>query len=496
MLKALCSMGILRQPFNFGRFSVENYNVMDYVENEYKNILSPKYIGIFGNPIKHTLSPIIHDTISRRLGLDERYIPFHIEENLGMAVKDAFDKGILGLNITVPHKQSVMEYLVETDHAAKVIGAVNTLVRADGGYKGYNTDMPGLAKAIESEGVSLKNRNIIILGAGGAARAAVYMCIKYGAKKVYIINRTIENAKKIADDMTAVFGNGSDDKIKYADIYAVAADRYSEIPRDKYIFIQCTSVGLHEGDGLPVVCDTDFYKMASFGVDLIYNPAKTPFIKLMERLGIRTMNGLKMLLYQGVMANELWNGKVVDGETTDKIYRSLSAAVYGPQNNIILVGYMGSGKTTIGKYISEKYGYEFIDTDDYIVKKEGMSINDIFAVKGEEYFRRFETETLKELGSSLHNAVISTGGGLPMRDENRKLLEAMGTVYYLKTGADTIFKRVSGNAERPLLKCENPYEKICDMLKEREPKYMLCADMVLCTDDKDVKQLADAIFLS
>ena len=477
---------------------MEKYNVMNYVLDEYKDVEAEKYIGIFGNPIKHTLSPVIHDTISKALNLNERYIPFHIENNLNLAVMDAFDRGILGLNITVPHKQSVMECLVEVDEAAKAIGAVNTLVRTEKGYVGYNTDMPGLAKAIESEGVSLENKNIIILGAGGAARAAVYMCIKYGAKKVYIINRTVENARKIADDMKAVFCvyDRCGKKSKCPEICAVAADQYKEIPNDKYIFIQCTSVGLHEGDGLPVVDDVEFYKMALFGVDLIYNPVKTPFIKLLENLGIKTMNGLKMLLYQGIMSNELWNKKTVDKDTTDKVYRALCAAVYGTGDNIVLVGYMGSGKTTIGKYISCELGYEFIDTDEYIVKKEGMSINDIFSKKGEEYFRRLETDTVRELGAVLHNAVIATGGGLPIRDENRKLLKALGTVYYLKTEADTIFRRISGNEDRPLLLCENPYERICSMLNEREPNYLLSADVLISTDDKSVEDVAREIYNS
>ncbi len=474
---------------------MEKYNVLNYVLDEYKDVQAETYIGIFGNPIKHTLSPVIHDTISRALNLNERYIPFHIENNLNLAVKDAFERGILGLNITVPHKQSVMNSLVEVDEAAKVIGAVNTLVRTKKGYAGYNTDMPGLAKAIESEGISLENKNVIILGAGGAARAAVYMCVKYGAKRVYIINRTVENARRIADDMEAAFCvyDGRGKQSKCPEIYAVAAEKYKEIPNDKYIFIQCTSVGLHEGDGLPVVDDAEFYKMASFGVDLIYNPAKTLFIKLLEDLDIKCMNGIKMLLYQGIMSNELWNKKAVDKDTADKVYRALCAAVYGTGNNIVLVGYMGSGKTTLGKYISREFGYEFIDTDEYIMKKEGMSINDIFSQKGEQYFRRLETDIVRDLGTSFHNAVIATGGGLPMRDENRELLKDLGTVYYLKTEADTIFRRVSGNEDRPLLLCENPYERICSMLSEREPAYLLCADAVICTDNKSIEDVAGEI---
>ncbi|MCM1273024.1 MAG: shikimate dehydrogenase [Clostridium sp.] len=461
------------------------YNVMDYVTDKYKNVRADKYIGIFGNPIAHTLSPVIHDNLSRLLGLDEKYLPFHIESNLQAAVNDAYERGILGLNITVPHKQEVMNYLTCVDESTQAIGAVNTLVRCGNGYKGYNTDMPGLAKAISSEGINLENKKIIMLGAGGAARAVAYMCLKYGAKKVYIVNRTVSNAEKIAGEMETCFhANGI--------ITPLSAEDYKEIPKDNYIFIQCTSVGLHEGDGLPVVTDESFYDMAEFGIDLIYNPAKTPFLKLLDKKGTRNVNGLKMLLYQGIMAYELWNNVSVPESIADRIYRSLSAAVYGAENNIILVGYMGSGKTTVGKYIANRYGYDFLDTDEYIVKKEGMSINEIFAQKGEEYFRKLETDSLRELDGIRHT-VISTGGGLPVRTENAELLRALGTVYYLSADAETIYERIKDDDGRPLLQVKNPKKKIEEMLKEREGAYNDAADVVINTAGKDVEEIGNFV---
>ena len=111
-------------------------NIMKYAIDGYRDIKSEKYIGIFGNPIRHTLSPVIHDSLSDELGINERYIPFHITENLGDAVKIAFSDGIEGLNITVPYKQEIIPYLVDIDDAAYAIGAGNTLVRHKDGYKG------------------------------------------------------------------------------------------------------------------------------------------------------------------------------------------------------------------------------------------------------------------------------------------------------------------------------------------------------------------------
>lgn len=464
--------------------------MMDRAIDGYKNIVAGKYIGIFGNPIKHTLSPIIHDTISMSMNIDEKYIPFHIEDNLGEYVKLAYEEGILGLNITVPYKQDVMPYLVDIDKAAKEIGAVNTLVRVEGGYKGYNTDMPGLARAISSEGISLEGATVVMLGAGGAARAVAYMCLKYNASKVYIINRTVEKAKNIADELNGFFGV---DKIS-----ALGIDEYDKVmdKESEYIIIQCTSIGLKKDDGLPLVSNDDFYKKASAGVDLIYNPAKTPFIKCLENYGIKAFNGLKMLLYQGVMAYELWNEVVVPEEIVDKVYYELEKKLYGEEakgNNIVLVGYMGSGKTSVGKRIANEFGYKFIDTDEYIVKKENMTINEIFKTKGEEYFRNLETSVIKELIETTSNSVFSTGGGMPLRRENAMLLKKLGNVYFLRTSADNIYSRVKDSKDRPLLLCDDPKQRIIDMLEERTPKYAYAADYIIDTDGKNINEIMTII---
>ncbi len=456
-------------------------DLKNLIIDEYRDVSASKMLGIFGHPIKHTLSPVIHDNLSEMLGLDERYVPFHVEPemNLGECVRAAFEEDILGLNITVPYKQEVMQYLVEIDDAARAIGAVNTLVRVKDGFKGYNTDMPGLARAIESEGINLNNKKVIMLGAGGAARAVAYMCLNYGVARVFVLNRTYDNAKVIAEDMNECFNC---DKVE-----AVAACDYKDIPNDKYIFIQCTSVGLHEGDGLPLIDDVNLYEMAECGIDLIYNPAETPFIKLLREKSIKCFNGLKMLLYQGIMAYELWNKIKITDEISEKVYEKLYEAVYGGKlnktNNIVLIGYMGAGKTTVGKYIAGKYGYRFIDTDEYIVEKTGMSINEIFATKGEDFFRRLETSVLEELKGKLSGCVISTGGGLPLRSENAVLLKKIGKVYYLKADADTIYERVKDSTDRPLLSCDNPYKRISDMLLERNPKYESAADIIIDTVD-------------
>lgn len=460
-------------------------SIFDYAIEGYETNLSSKKIGIFGNPIKHTLSPIIHDTLSENLGIDEKYIPFLIEKDLKKCVDMAFDEGILGLNITVPHKQNVIQALVEVDDAAKAIGAVNTLVRISNGYKGYNTDMPGLARAMFSENIAIDNKNVIIIGAGGAARAVAYMCNYYNANQIYIINRTYDNAKKIVDDMNFAFDTNRN--------MPISSDNYSAIPKDKYLFIQCTSIGLHEKDGLPLIIGDSFYDMAEAAVDLIYNPAETPFLKLMKDKNIPYMNGLKMLLYQGIMAYELWNDINVSDELGEMVYKTLYKAVYNNSNNIVLVGYMGSGKSTIGKYIAKEFGYNFIDTDEYIELKQKMTINDIFATYGEEYFRNLETEVLRELNGKSVKTVISTGGGMPVKKENQEILRDIGKVIYLAAKSETIYDRVKNSTNRPLLACKNPRKKIEEMIKTRNPIYSSVADYIIETDEQNIKDIASKI---
>ena len=163
--------------------------------------------GLIGNPVEHTMSPAIHNTLAERLGHNLVYIPFHVEEGrVSDAVKGAFALNILGVNVTVPYKSDVIPTLVDIDDLAEKIGAVNTLVRTETGYKGYNTDMPGLYRAMSSDGVRLEGEEVILLGAGGVARAVAFLCASKKVERVYILNRSQEKAKAVADEVNQKCG--------------------------------------------------------------------------------------------------------------------------------------------------------------------------------------------------------------------------------------------------------------------------------------------------
>ncbi|SEP90636.1 shikimate dehydrogenase /shikimate kinase [Lachnospiraceae bacterium NE2001] len=439
-------------------------------------------LGVIGNPIEHTLSPVIHNTLCELLGINAVYVPIHVEQDIDTAIKGLYASGIKRLNVTVPYKKDVMNSLVEIDELAEEIGAVNTLVPFAGGFKGYNTDMPGLKRALESKGVKLEGKKAILIGAGGAARAVCLMLIKSGVSSIYILNRSIEKAQEIVENLGTKYTNTS--------LCALSLGDYKNIPEDKYIMFQCTSVGLKPEDKL-LINDDAFYGMAEYGYDLIYNPAVTPFISKLSSLGIKNDNGLTMLLYQGIIAYEMWFGVKVTHKIADIVYSELCKKLYG--GNIVLIGYMGSGKTSVGKALAKKKGMKYIDLDEYIVQKEGRSINDIFETEREEYFRNLESECIREL-SLISNTVVATGGGAVIRKENRDNLGKLGTVVYLKADTDTIVARVKGDESRPLLKSESEEElrkKVSSMLDKRGPYYEMFADQVIYTDRLTPDEIAE-----
>lgn len=256
--------------------------------------------GLIGNPVAHSISPVIHNRLAGLRGDNLVYATFKVEAgNVAAAVKGAYALDILGLNVTVPHKQAVIDELVDIDELAAAIGAVNTLVRTEGGFKGYNTDILGLDRELSDVGISLEDKCVVIIGAGGAARAIAFLCAGKKASEIYIMNRNARKAQNIAD---AVNEYAKKDIAKAAGI-----SECGSFDKKDYIVIQTTSVGLHPHDDETAVTADEFYENAAAGVDIIYNPYETMFMKLMKKHGKPDYNGLKMLLYQGVAAYELWN---------------------------------------------------------------------------------------------------------------------------------------------------------------------------------------------
>lgn len=273
--------------------------------------------GLLGNPVEHTLSPVIHNTLAEVTGQKLVYVPFrvpagHVED----AVKGALALNLLGMNVTVPYKSEVIPFLKEIDPLAEQIGAVNTLVRVEKGYKGYNTDMPGLYRAMCSDGVKLEQEKVLILGAGGVARAVAMMLARNNVAEIRILNRTVERAEKIAEEINAL--------VKKSLCTAMALKDYSGLPQgEQYLAVQATNVGMYPNADDVVIENKEFYQKIHTGYDLIFNPAETKFMKLVKENGGKSYNGLKMLLYQGVIAYELWTKESIAEELALQVYEKM-----------------------------------------------------------------------------------------------------------------------------------------------------------------------------
>lgn len=450
--------------------------------------------GLLGDPVEHTLSPVIHNSLNELLGYNSVYVPFHVgRDGLESAVKGAYELGIQGMNVTVPHKNDVCRMVTGLDSVAEGIGSVNTLVRDETGhgYRGYNTDMPGLLRAITSDGITVTGEQVIILGAGGVSKAVAYMCMQEKAADIYILNRTPDKARQLAEDMNRFFGEER--------IQAFSLNEYrrfcrstetSKEDRHSYIVFQCTTMGLSPRNDQTVLDDPEFYSCVKVGIDLIYNPANTRFMQYVKDAGGHAYNGLKMLLYQGIIAYELWNSCEVSDAIAEEVYDRLYASIHPSLDNIVLIGFMGSGKSTIGRVFEQQYGYSLIDTDAYIEQREGMTIKEIFDTYGEGYFRKVETQALQDLVNETRHAVISTGGGMPLRRENCRLLRELGNVFYLKAEEETIWNRVKQGRKRPLLLCEDPRARVHALMMEREGIYQKAAHDQIAVDDKTPEEIA------
>lgn len=259
---------------------------------------STNIVGLIGHPVEHSFSPPMHNAAFEKLGMDYAYVAFNVEpQNLKSAIDGAKSLGIRGLNVTIPHKIEVMQYLDEIDEVAGLIGAVNTIDFKD--MKGYNTDGIGAIRAIE-EVTSIKDKNVVIAGAGGASRAISFYIAKYGASRLTILNRNVEKAQKLASDVS---NSGL-----IGDVKADSISEIASILDDEDILINTTPVGMHPNvNDEPIASASDMHEdLVVF--DAVYNPNETGLLKEAVKAGAEPVFGIKMLLYQGAESFRIWTG--------------------------------------------------------------------------------------------------------------------------------------------------------------------------------------------
>lgn len=257
-----------------------------------------KITGLMGDPVEHTISPHMHNAGFKHFNLDYVYLPFQVKsENLGAAIKGARALDIQGLNVTIPHKIDVMQYLDLVDETAELIGAVNT-IKFGGEVTGFNTDGLGAVRAIEDV-TPVKDRKIVILGAGGASRAISFQAILNGAGQVVIANRTPEKAVELTGNLNDNLG---------ADAKGTGLEGLGEELKDTDILINTTPIGMYPNvDAKPLVT-RDMMHEGMVVNDVIYNPLETGLLREARLAGVKTITGIYMLIYQGIESFKIWTG--------------------------------------------------------------------------------------------------------------------------------------------------------------------------------------------
>ncbi|MBE6959669.1 MAG: shikimate kinase [Ruminococcaceae bacterium] len=381
--------------------------------------------GLLGEKLGHSYSAIIHS----RLG-DYSYIHFEKKpEELDAFLKTGkFD----GLNVTIPYKKAVIPYCAELTPQAQALGAVNTLVRkSDGSLLGHNTDYFGFETMLKHSGLSVSGKKVLVLGSGGASNVAVAVLQAHGAMTV-VISRQGQN--------------------NYENLHLHA---------DAAVIVNATPVGMYPNtDAAPV--DIARFPRLEGVLDLIYNPARTRLLQAAEDRGLITENGLLMLVAQAKEASQWFTGESISDEKIFEIHQQLRQA----EENIILIGMPGSGKSTVGRLLAEKTGKVFVDADALIPELAGKSIAEVFAEDGEDVFRQHETKALAYLCKE-SEIVVATGGGCVMRPENEAILRQNGIIFCLERRLDSL------EAEgRPLSQSVG----VAELYRIRQPKYAELAD--------------------
>ncbi len=430
-----------------------------------------KLFAVTGAPVLHSKSPLIFNSLFRELAIDAVYTRLAVHRPLE-ALFLTRKLGLCGMNVTAPFKESIMTFLDSVDQSADAIGAVNTIVKEVDRLKGYNTDHIGVTESLKKQGITISGKKCVVLGAGGAGRAAAYGLAKEGGD-VTLVNRTYEKAFLAAAHLGCRSERlpSLERLLQKADIFVstLAAD-VDIIPQE----------WLHAG---LVILDANY--------------KQSPLSTKAETVDCRLLKGEEWLLNQAIPAFRLFlftqPALDIPRPLLDSIRRSLIApAVTTKPKNISLVGFMGSGKSAVGRALAAKMGFTFLDVDDYIEKQAGLAIPEIFKNQGESGFRTRETAALKELLSQNTGVVFACGGGAVLAAKNRDLLQERSLTVWLYATIKTTLRRVPPGT-RPLLDVENPTATARKILIERLPSYARAADIVVSSENR-IEEVAEKIY--
>ena len=388
--------------------------------------------AIIGEKLSHSYSRLIH----KKFGMYSYDLvelpPDNLKEFVEHGGYDAF-------NVTIPYKSAIIPYIDKVETLAMQIGAINTVCRLGGKTYGYNTDILGMAYMLKRAGIALGGKHVMIFGSGGTGKTAEMLAKKNGAASITVVSRS-----------------GS---VNYKNFYEL---------QQTQIIINTTPVGMYPYSDISLA-DLSKFRNLEAVADVIYNPMRTRLMLQARELNLKYAGGLYMLVAQAKYSMDIFVKNRHPDEIIEQVYKYLLSRII----NIVLVGMPGSGKTSIGKAVARRERRRYVDSDAEIVASEGRAITEIFAEKGEEYFRKKEKQTLFLLGSQ-NGMVISTGGGAVLDRENYYSLKANGRIYYLEREINDLATR-----GRPL---STGTEALKKLLEQREPLYKAFADVTIEND--------------
>ncbi|ONI46195.1 shikimate dehydrogenase [Candidatus Epulonipiscioides gigas] len=399
------------------------------LKNDIPKLSSKKY-GLLGEKLGHSLSPEIHEHFFNLTNIKASYVLNQVPKNKVNSVVEAIKAlDMDGVNVTIPYKEQVIFQLDKISDEAKKIGSVNTIKIVGNQAFGYNTDYFGIGEMLNSGKIVVAENDFYILGAGGSAKSVICYLLDHNAKNVVLVTRDKQKAMRYFKNIEI---------IDYIEFEAI----------DKaYCIVNTTPVGMYPNcENSPI--GENKIKCFSAAVDLIYNPLETEFLKYARENGLITVNGLYMLVAQAIKSQEIWQEQIYPIEIIDIIYKRLKNILKIKQSSIYLIGFMGAGKTTVGKMLANILDMPFVDMDKYIEEAQNTTIKEIFAKYGEDYFRKLEFNALEQ--SDDIPTIYATGGGILTNPKSKEYLESKKCVY-LKNDIDALYERIKNDENRPLV---------------------------------------------
>ncbi len=443
--------------------------------NKHQPLLPDQFaFAVTGNPILHSKSPAMFNMVFQEYPrlFHFRYCYCRIAADSAAEAIYLFNQlHLTGMNVTAPFKKEIMDYLDMVDPHASRIGGVNTVIRQDNGLIGYNTDFIGVVESLVRHNIPINNRAYIVLGAGGAGRAAAYGLVRAGAD-VVIVNRTYEHA------MSAAKMTGS---------------RAEDLEPLQHL--------LNSADVLiaTLAPDADIIPETWLRKELVVfdaNYKDSPLVAKAQRRGCRVIPGEEWLLNQAIPTFGYFTGAEPGPQAMETMRKAILTRSWEKPQKIALIGFMASGKSTVGRILAKKMGYTFKDFDAKIEKREGQSIAEIFKSKGEPYFRKVEAAMLKK---ELHaftpigkGVVYACGGGAVLSEENKVQLTSNALVVWLYSSPEVTLGRLQPGT-RPLLEGPDPANEVDTLLQQRLPHYGHTAHLIV-NSEKNAEAVAGKIY--